>query len=522
MTSEEPLATASQERADGQPHGATFQVATPEPFSFASPEEWPRWIRRFERFRQASGLASRGGEAQVNTLIYTMGDQADDILHSFTLSEEDRTNYATVKAKFDNHFVQRRNVIFERAKFNRRKQDAGEPVEAFITALYALAEHCGYGNLHDEMIRDRIVVGIRNSGLSEKLQLDPNLTLDSAITQVRHSEAVKSQQPLLRGKPDTPVGAVHRGRGWQKPNRGSRNSVASSHNKPGNDCCPRCGRYPAHDKAQCPARDQLCRNCNKRGHFRVVCRTAARVRGLETGTDPSESAFLGTLTGDGGSRNPWTVTLTLEGKPVNMCIDTGAEVTVIPQRVWKSVGQPKLSLSDRTLRGPDQQAIPTLGKFTGYLGMGAKQVEAEIYVVKGLSQPLLGRKSISDLGLVKRIATVDSSTAFSPKDQFPSLFQGLGRLEGEYTIQLHDDAKPFALTTPRRVAIPLMKSVQRELKRMEELGVIVKVNQPTDWCAGMVVVPKANSQVRICVDLTRLNQSICPNRKGGIGFHMGL
>ncbi|ETX01927.1 MAG: hypothetical protein ETSY2_36450 [Candidatus Entotheonella gemina] len=43
---------------------------------------------------------------------------------------------------------------------------------------------------------------------------------------------------------------------------------------------------------------------------------------------------------------------------------------------------------------------------------------------------------------------------------------------------------------------------------MEELGVIARVNQPTEWCAGMVVVPKANSQVRICVDLTRLNLSV--------------
>ena len=91
----------------------------------------------------------------MNTLIYAMGDQADDILRWFTLSEEDRKNYAIVKAKFDCHFVQRRNVIFERAKFNRRKQEEGESVETFITALYALTELCGYGNLHDVMIRDR-------------------------------------------------------------------------------------------------------------------------------------------------------------------------------------------------------------------------------------------------------------------------------------------------------------------------------------------------------------------------------
>ena len=44
---------------------------------------------------------------------------------------------------------------------------------------------------------------------------------------------------------------------------------------------------------------------------------------------------------------------------------------------------------------------------------------------------------------------------------------------------------------------------------MEDLNVISKVEQPTEWCAGMVVVPKPNGQVRICVDLTKLNESTC-------------
>ena len=94
------------------------------------------------------------------------------------------------------------------------------------------------------------------------------------------------------------------------------------------------------------------------------------------------------------------------------------------------------------------------------------------------------------------------------KQQFPSLFQGLGKLEGEYTIQLQDGAKPFVLSTPHRVAIPLFEPVKQELQRMENLGVIAKVEQPTEWCTGMVVVPKPNGKVRICVDLTRLNESV--------------
>ena len=43
---------------------------------------------------------------------------------------------------------------------------------------------------------------------------------------------------------------------------------------------------------------------------------------------------------------------------------------------------------------------------------------------------------------------------------------------------------------------------------MESLNVISKVDQPTPWCAGMVVVPKKVSKACICVDLKPLNESV--------------
>ena len=68
------------------------------------------------------------------------------------------------------------------------RQEEREPVDLFITLLlklYQLAGHCDYHDLHDEMIRDRIVVGLRDSNLSERLQTDPELTLDKAIMMAR-------------------------------------------------------------------------------------------------------------------------------------------------------------------------------------------------------------------------------------------------------------------------------------------------------------------------------------------------
>ena len=99
-----------------------------------------------------------------------MGDEADDIFKSFTFAKGEEKKYEKVKDKLDQHFIIKRNVIFERAKFNLRKQEPGVLVDALITDLYCLSEHCEFRALRDELIRDRIVMGLQNVKFSEKLQ----------------------------------------------------------------------------------------------------------------------------------------------------------------------------------------------------------------------------------------------------------------------------------------------------------------------------------------------------------------
>jgi len=136
-------------------------------------------------------------------LVYTMGDAA--ILSSFGLSEDDKKNYETVVAKFESHFVKKRNIIFERARFNQRKQEDGESVDEFITDLYCLSEHCNYGRLREEMICDRVVVGLCDHNLAEKLQLVSDLTLEKAVKAARQAESVKKQQKVVRAVEGSPI-----------------------------------------------------------------------------------------------------------------------------------------------------------------------------------------------------------------------------------------------------------------------------------------------------------------------------
>ena len=109
-----------------------------------------------------------------------MGEEAEVVLDSTNISVDDKKVYATVLQKFNEFFQVRRNVIYERARFNRRSQMEGETTEQFIMELYRFADNCNYQDFRDEMIRDRFIVGIRDQRLSERMQLDATLDLEKA------------------------------------------------------------------------------------------------------------------------------------------------------------------------------------------------------------------------------------------------------------------------------------------------------------------------------------------------------
>jgi len=158
-------------------------------------------------------------QSRVRSLPYCPSEEAESVLTSTNATADDHKDYGTVMGKFDTFFQVRRNVIYERARFNCRNQLPGESSEQYIMVLYSLAINCEYGRLENEMIGDRLVVGIRDSALSERPQMDPKLTLDKAKKQIRQQEAVHQQQCELKGAEQPSLEALHSSKHHTEPQR---------------------------------------------------------------------------------------------------------------------------------------------------------------------------------------------------------------------------------------------------------------------------------------------------------------
>ena len=169
----------------------------------------------------------------------------------------------------------------------------------------------------------------------------------------------------------------------------------------------------------------------------------------------------------------------------------------------------------------DMNWQPIEGKATMHASRAGQNHEIVVNVVKGQGyEPILCKQTLLDMNMVQilncdrepRVSTLamDQTPLL---DEYSDVFEGLGRLEGPYSI-VTDTSVPPVVHPPRRIPVALIDQVQQKLDEMVTEDVIEKVDQPTDWVSSMLVVRKPatgstrETKIRVCLDPRDLNKAI--------------
>ncbi|KAJ8369419.1 hypothetical protein SKAU_G00094470 [Synaphobranchus kaupii] len=118
------------------------------------------------------------------------------------------------------------------------------------------------------------------------------------------------------------------------------------------------------------------------------------------------------------------------------------------------------------------------------------------------------------LGVLKIGADISAVTDLnqSLQQQYPTVFQGVGKLKTkQLKLYIVTDVTPVAQPL-RRIPFNLRGPVEKKIKELLDLDIIKPVDGLTPWVNPVVIVPKANSEIRLCLDMRQANLAIIRER----------
>lgn len=285
--------------------------------------------------------------------------------------------------------------------------------------------------------------------------------------------------------------------------------------------CWNCGKR-GHVSNECRAKRWQCGVCQKYGHKEVYCRKRDR----EHGRVRSRSRERRNVQQRRFTKNVHHVKtevknvrgfrkVIVNGHSVEFQLDTGSDITLLSVKEWKSMGEPKLSESDIIARNASGDVIELKGKLRCNFVIGDTKGSGNAYVTSGRS--LLGLDWIRQhegmahhMDMMTVCQKIESETLVDElKTKYGAVFkEGLGTCKKEKAVlTLKPRVKPV-FCAKRKVPYAAIQSVETEIDRLLEMGVIEPVNHSL-WAAPIVCVRKANGKIRVCADFsTGLNKAL--------------
>ena len=119
------------------------------------------------------GWTTKSPKYRTSVLLACIGDEAFDIFDGFSFEkEEDQNDIDTVLDKIEQFCVGEASEVIETFLFNKRNQEEGETIDAYVSSLRKLAKTCNFKANEERMLTHRTVLGVRDDRVRNKLLED--------------------------------------------------------------------------------------------------------------------------------------------------------------------------------------------------------------------------------------------------------------------------------------------------------------------------------------------------------------
>ena len=219
-------------------------------------ENWKLWKQQWNNYVILSKLDKMEATVQLAMLENCLGSDGLKICNSLTFGTDETKDMKAVIMKLEETFIGELNETYERYIFNLRKQQSGESIDDYVTDLRNLAKSCKFCDcLGESLLRDRIVMGVRDLETRKKLLEIKNLKLSACIDLCRSIEATNTQLASVSDMKE-----VHKIKTKFSGKTDYKNGKADF-------TCHFCCKKHKMQKSLCPAWGQTCSKCKQKNHF---------------------------------------------------------------------------------------------------------------------------------------------------------------------------------------------------------------------------------------------------------------
>ena len=482
-------------------------------------DDWSQYIERLGHYFNANDISDT--VKQKSILLSVVGAETYKLIHNLTVPNLPETKtYEELVELVKYYLCPQPNIIVQRCLFNSRTRQPEESVATFVNELRGIASKCEYGLQLNDNLRDRLVAGVNNDRIQQRLLQNPGLTFQTALTTCLAMEtAAKNVQDLSHVAQSS---NVHRLQTNTKNDEGDNTKTT----------CYRCGRK--HSPDVCWFKNATCNLCGKTGHIKPVCRSSNQPQSERFRRDHDRKWRPGNgrnmtsqskthLLQEGDDEQCYTMyttdsryerkedriieSFTIQDQVIDLELDTGASVSVINENTYNQLKNSSvLKKTQMILRTYSGEKIIPIGMIDVSVIYQNREHKLPLVVVPG-GPNLLGRNWLREIRLnwqdIQAKLHNVSSTQAPLNDvlhRYEHVFNDeLGALKGmKASIHLKEDATHVFMRS-RPVPYVLRKGIEAELERLETQGTIKPV-EFSDWATPIVPIVKSDSSVRICGD----------------------